>query len=68
MLYPEDRYVMVPMEDFRDRPEQGGRFILTDFETSVSSVISSRAYPPRFTFHFSAPRYKLYYFSFCPFS
>ena len=65
MLYPEDRYVMVPMQDFSEiDPEHGeDEFVLTDFDTSVSSVVSSRAYPTsRFTFHFSAPRYKLYYF------
>ena len=64
MLYPEDRYVMVPMEDFSEiDPEHGeDEFILTDFNTSVSSVLSSRAYPTsRFTFHFAAPRYKMYY-------
>ena len=64
MLYPEDRYVMVPMEDFSEiDPEHGeDEFILTDFDTSVSSVLSSRAYPTsRFTFHFSAPRYLMYY-------
>jgi hypothetical protein len=46
MLYPEDRYVMVPMDDFSEiDPEHGeDEFILTDFDTSVSSVISSR-YP-----------------------
>ena len=64
MLYPEDRYVMVPMEGFSEiDPEHGeDEFILTDFDTSVSSVTSSRAYPTsRFTFHFSAPRYLMYY-------
>jgi hypothetical protein len=64
MLYPEDRYVMVPMEDFSEiDPEHGeDEFILTDFDTSVSSVTASRAYPTsRFTFHFSAPRYLMYY-------
>ncbi len=64
MLYPEDRYVMVPMEGFSEiDPEHGeDEFILTDFDTSVSSVVSSRAYPTsRFTFHFSAPRYLMYY-------
>ncbi len=64
MLYPEDRYVMVPMEGFSEiDPENGeDEFILTDFDTSVSSVVSSRAYPTsRFTFHFSAPRYRIYY-------
>jgi hypothetical protein len=64
MLYPEDRYVMVPMEGFSEIDPGHGEdeFILTDFDTSVSSVIASRSYPTsRFTFHFSAPRYKLYY-------
>ncbi len=64
MLYPEDRYVMVPMEDFSEiDPEHGeDEFILTDFDTSVSSVISSSLYPTsRYTFHFSAPRYLMYY-------
>jgi hypothetical protein len=64
MLYPEDRYVMVPMEGFSEiDPEHGeDEFILKDFDTSVSSVVSSSAYPTsRFTFHFSAPRYLMYY-------
>jgi hypothetical protein len=64
MLYPEDRYVMVPMQGFSEiDPENGeDEFILTDYDTSVSSVISSRAYPTsRYTFHFSAPRYQMYY-------
>lgn len=64
LVYPEDRYVMVPMEGFSEiDPEHGeDEFILTDFDTSVSSVISSRAYPvSRFTFHFNAPRYLMYY-------
>jgi hypothetical protein len=64
MLYPEDRYVMTLMEGFSEiDPENGeDEFILTDFDTSVSSVISSRVYPTsRFTFHFNAPRYLMYY-------
>ncbi|OGO35655.1 MAG: hypothetical protein A2W35_05220 [Chloroflexi bacterium RBG_16_57_11] len=65
MLYPEDRYVMVPMEGFSAIDPQHGEdeFILTDFDTSVTSVIASRVYPTsRFTFHFGAPRYQVYYF------
>jgi hypothetical protein len=65
MLYPEDRYVMVPMKDFSEiDPENGeDEFILTGFDTSVSSVISSLEHPTsRYTFHFSAPRYLMYYF------
>jgi len=64
LVYPEDRYVMVPTEGFSEiDPEHGeDEFILTGFDTSVSSVISSRAYPvSRFTFHFNAPRYLMYY-------
>jgi hypothetical protein len=64
MLYPDDRYVMVPMQGFSEiDPENGeDEFILTEFDTSVSSVISSRVYPTsRYTFHFSAPRYQMYY-------
>jgi hypothetical protein len=64
MLYPEDRFVLVPMEGFSEiDPENGeDEFILTDFDTSVSSVIASRTYPTsRFTFHFSAPRHRVYY-------
>jgi hypothetical protein len=64
MLYPEDRYVMTPMEGFSEiDPEHGeDEFILTDFDTSVSSVVASRVFPTsRFTFHFSAPRYQMYY-------
>jgi Neurotransmitter-gated ion-channel ligand binding domain len=64
MLFPEDRFVMKPMEGFSEiDPEHGeDEFILTDFDTSVSSVISSRTFPTsRFTFHFSAPRFQMYY-------
>jgi hypothetical protein len=64
MLYPEDRYVMVPMEGFSEIDPQHGEdeFILTDFDTSVTSDISSHDYPTsRFTFHFRAPRYQMYY-------
>jgi hypothetical protein len=55
---------MVPMEDFSEiDPDHGeDEFILTDFDTSVSSVIASRVYPTsRFTFHFDAPRHRAYY-------
>jgi hypothetical protein len=64
MLYPEDRYVLAPLEGFSEiDPENGeDEFILTGFDTSVSSVIASRTYPTsRFTFHFSAPRHRIYY-------
>jgi hypothetical protein len=64
MLYPEDRYVITPMEGFSTIDPSHGEdeFILTDFDTSVSSVMSSLAYPTsRFTFHFNAPRYQMYY-------
>ena len=64
MLYPEDRYVMAPMEGFSSVDPNHGEdeFIITDFDSSVSSLVSSRAYPTsRYTFHFTAPRYKMYY-------
>jgi hypothetical protein len=64
MLYPQDRYVMVPTEGFSAiDPDHGeDEFIIDDFDTSVSSLVASRAYPTsRYTFHFSAPRYKMYY-------
>ncbi len=64
MLYPEDTYVFVPMENFNAIDPNHGEdeFILTDFDTQISSVTSSRIVPTsRFTFHFSAPRHLDYY-------
>ncbi|HTP00813.1 MAG TPA: hypothetical protein VMJ64_05515, partial [Anaerolineales bacterium] len=64
MIYPEDKYVFVPMQGFSEiDPENGeDEFILTTFDTTVSSVVSSRTYPTsRYTFHFSAPRHLIYF-------
>jgi Neurotransmitter-gated ion-channel ligand binding domain len=64
MLNPESQYYMVPMDGFSEiDPENGeDEFILTDFDTSVESVISSRSFPTsRFIFHFGAPRHLEYY-------
>jgi hypothetical protein len=64
MLYPEENYVFVPMEGFNEIDPGHGEdeFVLTDFDTQISSVTSSRRQPTsRFTFHFSAPRHLEYY-------
>jgi hypothetical protein len=64
MLYPEDQYVFTPMEGFSEIDPNHGEdeFILTDFDTQISSEISSTQAPiSRFTFHFSAPRHLDYY-------
>lgn len=64
MLYPEEDYVFVAMEDFNEIDPKHGEdeFILTDFDTQISSEISSTQAPiSRFTFHFSAPRHLDYY-------
>jgi hypothetical protein len=64
MLYPEDKYIFAPMEGFSaiDPGHGEDEFILTDFDTAISSEVSSRLMPTsRFTFHFSAPRHLDYY-------
>lgn len=64
MLYPEEDYVFVPMEGFSEIDPLNGEdeFILTDFDTQISTEISSQQMPAsRFTFHFSAPRHLDYY-------
>jgi Neurotransmitter-gated ion-channel ligand binding domain len=64
MLYPEDTYIFVPMENFNAIDPDNGEdeFILTGFDTQINSVVSSRVVPTsRFTFHFSAPRHLDYY-------
>jgi hypothetical protein len=64
MLFPEESYVLVPMEGFSEIDPSHGEdeFILTDFDTQISSEISSMQRPTsRFTFHFSAPRHLDYY-------
>jgi hypothetical protein len=64
MLFPEDQYVFVPLESFSEIDPLNGEdeFILTTFDTQVSTELSSRLVPTsRFTFHFSAPRHLSYY-------
>jgi Neurotransmitter-gated ion-channel ligand binding domain len=64
MLYPEEEYVIVPLEGFSEIDPLNGEdeFILTTFDTQVSTETSSRLVPTsRFTFHFSAPRHLSYY-------
>ncbi len=64
MLYPEEEYIFAPTEGFSEIDPNHGEdeFILTDFDTQISSVISSTLMPTsRFTFHFNAPRHLDYY-------
>jgi hypothetical protein len=64
MLFPEEYYVFAPTEGFNEIDPLNGEdeFILTDFDTQISSEISSMQRPTsRFTFHFSAPRHLDYY-------
>ena len=64
MLYPEEEYVFVPLEDFNEIDPNHGEdeFILTDFETQITTEVSSTQAPiSRFIFHFSAPRHLEYY-------
>jgi hypothetical protein len=64
MLYPEETYIFAPMEGFSEIDPLNGEdeFILTGFDTQISTTISSQLMPTsRFTFHFSAPRHLDYY-------
>ena len=64
MLYPEEKYVFTPMEGYSEIDPGHGEdeFILTDFDTQITSEISTGQIPTsRFTFHFSAPRHLEYY-------
>jgi len=64
LLYPEEEYVFVPMENFNEIDPNNGEdeFVLTDFDTQITSEVSSTQAPiSRFTFHFSAPRHMEYY-------
>jgi hypothetical protein len=64
MMNDEDKYVFAPLENFDAIDPNHGEdeFILTDFDTQIDSVISSRLVPTsRYTFHFSAPRHLDYY-------
>ncbi len=64
MLYAENQYEFVPLENFSEIDPLNGEdeFVLTGFDTQISSELSSRLVPTsRFTFHFSAPRHLSYY-------
>ncbi len=64
MLFPEEDYVFVPMDGFNEIDPNHGEdeFVLTDFDTQITSEVSSTQAPiSRFTFHFSAPRHLEYY-------
>jgi len=64
LLPPEDQYRMVELANYSEiDPDHGeDEFILSDFDTSISSELSSREFPTsRYTFHFSAPRHLEYY-------
>jgi hypothetical protein len=64
MLFPEEEYVFVPLENFSEIDPLNGEdeFILTTFDTQISTETSSRLVPTsRFAFHFSAPRHLSYY-------
>jgi hypothetical protein len=64
MLYPEEAYVFVPMDGFSEIDPNHGEdeFILTDFDTQISTEVSSTQEPiSRFTFHWQAPRHLDYY-------
>lgn len=64
LLYPEEEYVFVPMENFNEIDPNNGEdeFVLTDYDTQITSEVSSTQVPiSRFTFHFSAPRHMEYY-------
>jgi hypothetical protein len=64
LLFPESQYVFIPLENFSEIDPLNGEdeFILTTFDTQISTEISSRLVPTsRFSFHFSAPRHLSYY-------
>ncbi len=64
MLAPTDTYVFAPMDNFNEIDPNNGEdeFILTDFDTQISSETASTLLPTsRFTFHFNAPRHTDYY-------
>ena len=61
---PKTHYVFVPTDGYSEIDPNNGEdeFILTSFDTKISSETSSRLVPTsRFTFHFSAPRHLEYY-------
>jgi hypothetical protein len=63
-LFPEQFYTFSDLEGFSEISAEHGEdeFMITDFETSVSSVPGSdQSGNSRFTFSFSAPRHLNYY-------
>ncbi len=64
LLLPEDYYVFSDLEGFSEISSEHGEdeFIITDFDTSVTSVQgSTQAITSRFIFNFEAPRHLDYY-------
>ncbi len=64
LLLPEDYYVFSDLEGFSEISSEHGEdeFIITDFDTSVTSVQgSTQAINSRYTFSFQAPRHLDYY-------
>jgi hypothetical protein len=64
LLLPEDYYVFSYLEGFSEISGEHGEdeFIITDFDTSISSVQgSTQAINSRYTFSFEAPRHLDYY-------
>ena len=64
LLPSEDYYVFSDMKEFSEISPYHGEdeFIISDFDTQVSSVAASQQKAPsRFTFHFAAPRHLEYY-------
>jgi hypothetical protein len=64
LLLPEDHYVFSELEGFSEISGEHGEdeFIITDFDTSVTSVLgSTQAITSRYTFNFEAPRHLEYY-------
>ncbi len=64
LLLPEDFYVFSDLESFTEISSEHGEdeFIITDFDTSVTSVLgSTQAITSRYSFSFEAPRHLEYY-------
>jgi hypothetical protein len=64
MLYPLDRYYFTDLVGFSEISQEHGEdeFIITDFETSITDVLSStNSIISRFTFQYEAPRHLNYY-------
>jgi len=64
MLYPEEEYVFTPMENFNEIDPNHGEdeFIITDFDTQITSEVSSTR-GTHFALHipFLSPRHMEYY-------